>query len=130
MENNDALIEKLKLIRKLNEGLWGWPEEKEHLQQAEDILKELISEFPENTLVMTNMGALRCDQGKYKEAIVFLKKAESIGSADRNLYLNIAIAMLNISAQTMANAKIYFKKAEGFKADKLSLAAYFDPQGY
>ncbi|MBB5644746.1 hypothetical protein [Pedobacter cryoconitis] len=59
-----------------------------------------------------------------------MKKAESIGSADRNLYLNIAIAMLNISAQTRANAKVWFKKAEGLEADELSLVAYFDPQGY
>ncbi|MBB5619457.1 hypothetical protein HDE69_000493 [Pedobacter cryoconitis] len=59
-----------------------------------------------------------------------MKKAESIGSADRNLYLNIAIAMLNISAQTRANAKAWFKKAEGFEVNELSLVAYFDPQGY
>lgn len=114
----------------MNAGLWGWPNEKVQLKEAEDLLITLVSDFPENTLVLTNIGALKCDQGKYEEAIVFLKKAESIGSADRNLYLNIAIAMLNISAQTRANAKALFKKAESFKADELSLVAYFDPQGY
>lgn len=127
---NKSLIEKLKLIRKLNEGLWGWPNEKVQLKEAENLLTDLVSDFPENTLVLTNIGALKCDQGKYEEAIVFLKKAESIGSADHNLYLNMAIAMLNISDQTRANAKAWFKKAEGFEVNELSLVAYFDPQGY
>lgn len=127
---NKSLIEKFKLIRKLNAGLWGWPDEKVQMKEAEDLLTDLVADFPENTLALTNIGALKCDQGKYEEAIVFLKKAESIGSAERNLYLNIAIAMLNISAQTRANAKVWFKKAEGLEADELSLVAYFDPQGY
>ncbi|AMP99046.1 hypothetical protein AY601_2145 [Pedobacter cryoconitis] len=131
MENTaDSLVERLKLIKKLNGNLWGWPNEKVQLKQAGDVLATLIADFPENTSVLINMGALQVDQGKYKEAMTFLKKAESIGSADRNLYLNIAIAMLNISAQTRADAHLWFKKAEAFQADELTIAAYFDPQGY
>lgn len=131
MENNtDSLVEKLKLIKKLNGNLWGWPNEKVQLKEAGALLAALIADFPENTLVLINMGALLVDQGKYEQAMTFLKKAESIGPADRNLYLNIAIAMLNISVQTRANAQAYFKKAEAFGADELTIAAYFDPHGY
>ncbi|RAJ29154.1 tetratricopeptide repeat protein [Pedobacter cryoconitis] len=100
------------------------------MEEAEHILTGLVSEFPENTLVLTNIGALRCDQGDYEEAMVFFKKAESIGSADRNLYLNIGIALLNISAKTSADAQNYFKKAEGFEADEWTVMAYFDPQAH
>lgn len=32
---NKSLIKKLKLIRKLNAGLWGWPNEKVQLKKAE-----------------------------------------------------------------------------------------------
>lgn len=131
MENNaDFLVEKLKLIKELNANLWGWPNEQVQLKEAGDLLADLITDFPENTSVLINIGALRIDQGKYKEAMTFLKKAESIGSADRNLYLNIAIAMLNISAQTRVNAQVWFKTAETFWADDLTITAYFDPQGY
>jgi Tfp pilus assembly protein PilF len=126
----DLLNQKLKLIKKLNDGLWGYPNESGHLEKAEDILTDLLLRFPENTLVLTNMGALLCDQGKYEEAMIHLEKAECIGTSDRNLYLNIGVAMMNISAQTRKKAPDYFKKAKDFDEAEFSLAAYFDPQGY
>ncbi|MGY0034866.1 hypothetical protein [Pedobacter sp. NJ-S-72] len=133
MENSAAdrmLNQKLELIKELNDGLWGYPNSSVHLKQAEDILTDLLLSFPENTLVLTNIGMLLCDQGKYEEALMHLKKAELIGTFDKNLYLNIGIAMMNISAETRERAPDYFKKAKDLDDAELSIVAYFDPQGY
>jgi hypothetical protein len=68
----DILNQKLGLIKKLNDGLWGYPNELVHLGKAENILIGLLFSFPENTLLLTNQGALLCDQGRYEEAMVYL----------------------------------------------------------
>jgi len=124
------LNQKLKLVKELNEGLWGYPNESVHLDKAEGLLTDLLLHFPENTLVLINIGALLCDQGKYKEAMVHLKKAEQLGTPDKNLYLNIGIAMMNISVRMHKKALDYFNKAKDLDAAEFSIAAYFDPQGY
>ncbi|QNK64753.1 hypothetical protein H7F33_09855 [Pedobacter sp. PAMC26386] len=58
-----------------------------------------------------------------------MKNAEENGSTDKNLYMNLGIALMNILGQTDA-ALCYFEKAKYFDPDILSFTAYFDPQGY
>ena len=102
---------------------------KTNLNLAETALRKLIMKHPKNTFVLTNLGAILSDQGKHQDALIILKTAESLGSEDSNLFLNIAIAKMSIEKQR-PSAKGYFDKANKFKASNLTIKAYFDPHAH
>ncbi len=101
----------------------------ENYRTIEQILNKLHSVYPNDVRVLTNLGAIFSDNGKYEDALTELLKAEKLGSKDANLYRNIGIVKMNICSERN-NAKQYFAKAHKLNADKLTIEAYFDPQGY
>lgn len=122
---------RLEEVLLLNKELWGYPET-ENLNKAEKILRTLLLNHPENTLVMTSLGAVLCDAGKYDEALSYLERAERLGADDRNLFENIGIVWMNKSdgQSDKKKALSYFKKLSALQANKLSIKAWFDPHGY
>jgi Tfp pilus assembly protein PilF len=123
--------ERLAEVVLLNRELWGYPE-KENLSKAERILRALLLNYPENTLVMTSLGAVLCDSGKYDEALRYLERAERLGAVDRNLFENMGIVWMNKAdgQSDKKKALSYFKKLSVLQANKLSIKAWFDPHGY
>ena len=107
-----------------NQELW-----EKNLDEGIEILEKLLNEKPGNTQVITSLGALISDRGRHREALAVLKKAEG-KTSDANLYFNIGVAMMNISAQTRENARAYFLKAGKMEADPLTIQAYIDFMGY
>jgi Flp pilus assembly protein TadD len=97
--------------------------------KATRMLKSMLAERPDDTRALTCLGAIYSDQGRHREALEILRKAARLGSTDRNLYMNIAIAMMNLESQR-SGAMRYFRKAGTLSADRLTFEAYFDPQGH
>jgi Flp pilus assembly protein TadD len=93
---------------------------------AEQLLREAATKQQANTLVLTCLGAVLCDQAKYKEAADVLASAAKLGSNDRNTYFNLGVALLNVA--THEEAMTAFSKAKQLVADGASWEAYFDPQ--
>jgi tetratricopeptide (TPR) repeat protein len=120
----------LKIVVQLYSEIWSdsnkW---KQNHLKIEKYLTELLSVYPNDTRVLTNLGASLSDNGKHKDALSKLLKAEKLKSKDANLYRNIGIVKMNIESERQ-NAKEYFAMADKLESDKLTIEAYFDPQGY
>ena len=56
--------------------------------EAESLLRTAVAAEPENIDLLTCLGAVLCDSGKYKEAIIVLNTAIGLGSTDRHTYFN------------------------------------------
>ena len=132
MEAIDKKIQqKLEEVILLSQELWGYPDRaEENLSKAEEILRTLLLADPDNTIIMTSLAAVLCDRGRYDEALNHLKSAEKLGSDDRHLFENIGIVLMNKPDGKKAEALKYFEKAAQLSANKLSITAWFDPQGH
>lgn len=126
-ENPDSI---LSIVVQLYKEAWAksnkW--EQNH-SKIEKHLTGLLSENPNDTRALINLGAILSDNGKHKDALTELLKAEKLQSEDANLYKNIGIAKMNIESERQ-NAKEYFAIANKLEPDKLTIEAYFDPQGH
>jgi tetratricopeptide (TPR) repeat protein len=120
----------LKIVVKLYKEIWTdskkW--KKNHLK-IEQYLTKLLTVYPNDTRVLTNLGAILSDNGKHEDALTELLKAEKLESKDANLYRNIGITKMNIESERK-NAKEYFSIATKLESNELTIEAYFDPQGY
>ncbi len=120
----------LKIVVELYKEIWidskKW---KENHKKIEQYLTELLTLNPNNTKALTNLGAILSANGKHKNALIELQKAEKLNSKDANLYRNIGIAKMNIESERK-NAKQYFEISKTMVSDELTIEAYFDPQGH
>lgn len=120
----------LKIVVELYKEIWTDSKKwKQNHQKIEQYLTELLTLNPNNTKALTNLGAILSDNGKHKNALTELKKAEKLNSKDANLYRNIGIVKMNIESERK-NAKQYFEIAKTMVSDELTIEAYFDPQGH
>lgn len=94
------------------------------------LLHEALAIDPDSVVSLINLGAALSDIGKHRQALDVLRRAKTIGSDDRNLYFNIGVAMMNISASTRGRAGTFFKKAGDLKPSPHTLEAYFDAHGH
>jgi len=92
-------------------------------------LKEILSIEPENTSALINLGAVLSDSGENENALAVLKIAFSLGSEDKNLYINLAIVMIDLGMHAEEYHE-YLEISENFSEDPLTFKAYFDPQSY
>lgn len=108
---------------------YGNPDKwEENLQLAEAGLREALEARPQDSELLTCLGAVLCDQGQFAEAQAVLSKAMQCGSLDRNTYFNLAVALLNTA--THAKAKLMFGKSNTLVASKRTWQAYFDPMAH
>lgn len=95
------------------------------IKELDDIL--LIE--PENTAALINLGAIYSDMGENETAISYFKKALKLGSEDKNLYINIAIVMVDMGMHAEEYHE-YLEIAEDKTEDPLTFKAHFDPQSH
>lgn len=122
--------ESLKQIKNLRPKLFSnTPNREEIKHEIDSIIEHLYNVSPNNTQVLIVYGAILCDNGLPYEALEILKTALKLGSNDRNLFRNIAIAKMNLK-EHRHQAKEYFDKANNYQPDQLTFEAYFDPQAH
>ena len=120
----------LKIVVELYKEIWTDSKKwKQNHHKIEQYLTELLTIYPNDSRALTNLGAILSDNGKHKDALTELQKAEKLETKDANLYRNIGIAKMNIESEKQ-NAKEYFEIANKLVSDKLTIEAYFDPHGY
>lgn len=100
----------------------------ENLQLAEAGLRKELEARPQDSELLTCLGAVLCDQGRFAEAQAVLGKAIQCGSLDRNTYFNLAVALLNTATHTQA--KVMFGKSNTLAASERTWQAYFDPMAH
>ena len=101
-----------------------------HMAAAEAVLRSAWQAAPQadrqNTALITCLGAVLCDQGKYREAVNVLETALKLGSTDSHTHYNLGVALAGLAKPRKAMAQ--FGKAQGLAASSLTWTAYFDPQ--
>ncbi|MGK5042560.1 tetratricopeptide repeat protein [Janthinobacterium sp. GB1R12] len=97
-----------------------------HMAAAEAVLRSALQAAPQDTALITCLGAVLCDQGKYKEAVIVLETALKLGSADSHTHYNLGVALAGLAKPRKAIAQ--FGKAQGLAPSSLTWTAYFDPQ--
>lgn len=110
-----------------------WDNEEEHWDEINELLIKELDEIlliePENTVALVDLGTIYSDLGENEQAIYYLKQALKLGSEDKNLYINIAIVMVDMGMHAEEFHE-YLEIAEDKEEDPLTFKAYFDPQSY
>lgn len=97
-----------------------------HMAAAEAVLRSALQAVPHDTALITCLGAVLCDRGKYREAVNVLETALKLGSADSHTHYNLGVALAGLAKPRKAMAQ--FGKAQGLAPSSLTWTAYFDPQ--
>lgn len=97
-----------------------------NMAAAEALLTKAMSEAPEDIDILTGLGAVLCDQAKYRHAADVLERAVRLGSTDSNTHYNLGVAW--VGCATGKKAAAAFDRARGFSASPDTWTAYFDPQ--
>lgn len=123
MDTRDAIATSKSLMQELHGDTSRWDE---NMAAAEAMLRRALALSPQDTELLTCLGAVLCDQGKGQAALVLLEKAVKLGSGDSHTHYNLGVALLGHAQPGKARAA--FKKAQGYPASALTWQAYFDPQ--
>lgn len=105
-----------------------------HMAAAEAVLRSALPAARrtdpqanrQDAALLTCLGAVLCDQGKYREAVNVLETALTLGSTDGHTHYNLGVALAGLAKPRKAMAQ--FGKAQGLAASSLTWTAYFDPQ--
>lgn len=101
-----------------------------HMAAAEAVLRSALpadrQANRQDTALLTCLGAVLCDQGKYREAVNVLETALTLGSTDSHTHYNLGVALAGLAKPRKAMAQ--FGKAQDLAASSLTWTAYFDPQ--
>jgi tetratricopeptide (TPR) repeat protein len=110
-----------------------WDNDEEHWDEINELLIKELDEIlliePENTVALVDLGTIYSDLGENEQAMYYLKQALKLGSEDKNLYINIAIVMVDMGMHAEEFHE-YLEIAEDKEEDPLTFKAYFDPQSY
>ncbi|WP_244667662.1 tetratricopeptide repeat protein [Xanthomonas sp. D-109] len=96
------------------------------LMQAESLLLAAMAVAPEDAALLTGLGAVQCDLGRYAEAVDALQRAVRLQSDDRHTYFNLGVALLNRGDGAQAMQR--FRQAATRAGSAATWEAYFDPQ--
>ncbi|MCE3076839.1 tetratricopeptide repeat protein [Chryseobacterium gwangjuense] len=125
------ITQRLQNVKKLQSKRWD--NEEEHWDEITELLIKELDEIlliePKNTAALINIGAIYSDLGENETAIYYLKQALQLGSEDKNLYINLAIVMVDMGMHVEEYHE-YLEIAEDKKEDPLTFKAYFDPQSH
>ncbi|MGU3376275.1 hypothetical protein [Chryseobacterium sp. M5A1_1a] len=122
--------QRLENVKKLQAKRW---QNEDHWDTLNDLLVKELDEIlliePENTSALINIGAVYSDMGENEKALYYLKMALSLGSEDKNLFVNLAIVMIYMEKH-QAEYLEYLEDAEEKIENPLTFKAYFDPQSH
>lgn len=125
------ITQRLQNIKKLQAKRWD--NEEEYWDEINDLLIKELEEIlviePKNTVALIDLGTIYADLGENETAIYHLKQALSLGSEDKNLYINLAIVMVDMGMHAEEYHE-YLEIAEDKKEDPLTFKAYFDPHSH
>lgn len=96
------------------------------LMQAESLLLAALAAAPDDAALLTGLGALQCDLGRYADAVDALQRAVRLQSDDRHTYFNLGVALLNSGDGAQAMQR--FGQAATLVGLAATWEAYFDPQ--
>jgi len=126
----NSISQRLENVKKLQAKRW---QNEDHWDTLNDLLIKELDEIlliePENTSALINIGAIYSDMGENEKALHYLKKALSLGSEDKNLFVNLAIVMIYMEKH-QAEYLEYLEEAEDKIENHLTFKAYFDPQSH
>ena len=94
--------------------------------RAQEIIRGVLEESPNDVLALTCLGALLSDQGQYVLAEKYLSRAMGLGSQDGNTFYNLAVVTAHTG--TEEEAVRLFEEAGKREASEYTWDAYFDPQ--
>ena len=97
-----------------------------HMAAAEAVLRSALQADRQDAALLTCLGAVLCDQGKYREAVNVLETALTLGSTDSHTHYNLGVALAGLAKPRKAMAQ--FGKAQDLAASSLTWTAYFDQQ--
>lgn len=97
-----------------------------HMAGAEAMLSNALQAAPQDTAMLTCLGAVLCDHGKYQEAVNVLETALKLGATDSNTHYNLGVALAGLAKPR--KAMVHFGKAQGLDAFAKTWTAYFAPQ--
>lgn len=121
-------IHRLQNVKKLQAKRW---ENEDHWDAINDLLikelDEILALEPENTSALINIGAIYSDMGEDEQALKYLYQALNLGSADKNLFINLAIVMTYMGKHSEEYHE-FLEIAEDKTEDPLTFKAHFDPQ--
>ena len=123
MDTRDAIAASKSLMQELHGDTSRWDE---NMAAAEAMLRHALALSPQDTELLTCLGAVLCDQGKGQAALVLLEKAVTHGSSDSHTHYNLGVALLRQAHA--GKARKAFKQAQRYSASALTWQAYFDPQ--
>jgi tetratricopeptide (TPR) repeat protein len=127
----NTISKRLENIKKLQAKRWD--NEEEHWDEINELLinelEEILRIEPENTVALIDLGTIYSDLGENEKAIYHLKQALNLGSEDKNLYINLAIVMVDMGMHAEEYHE-YLEIAEDKEENPLTFKAYFDPQSY
>lgn len=126
----NTITKRLENIKKLQAKRW---ENEDHWDEINDLLikelEEILLTEPQNTSALINIGAIYSDMGENEKAIHYLKTVLNLGSEDKNLFVNLAIVMVDLGMHAEEYHE-YLEMAEDKDEGPLTFKAYFDPQSY
>ncbi|KMQ67853.1 hypothetical protein ACM39_10955 [Chryseobacterium sp. FH2] len=126
----NTITQRLENVKKLQAKRW---ENEDHWDTLNDLLIKELDEIlliePENTSALINIGAIYSDMGENETALRYLKTALSLGSDDKNLFINLAIVMIYMEKHQEEYLE-YLEEAEDKTENSLTFKAYFDPQSH
>lgn len=126
----NSIPQRLENVKKLQAKRW---QNEDHWDTLNDLLIKELDEIlliePENTSALINIGAIYSDMGENEKALYYLKMALSLGSEDKNLFVNLAIVMIYMEKH-QAEYLEYLEEAEEKVENPLTFKAYFDPQSH
>lgn len=121
-------VQRLENVKKLQAKRW---ENEDHWDTLNDLLVKELDEIlliePENTSALTNIGAIYSDMGENETALEYLKKALSLGSEDKNLFVNLTIVMIYMEKHQSEYLE-YLEDVEEKVENPLTFKAHFEPQ--
>ena len=100
---------------------------KSNYEEAAAILESLLENDCDNAAALVNLGVALSDQGLYKRALEFYRRAESLDWTDGNLQHNIGVVLVNLRDESAGR---YFQRSAIQANHPATLRAYFDPQAH
>lgn len=123
---NDQASDSVTSARALWKLAWRSPMSYEPLREARAILENSLKTDQNDVVALTCLGAVLCDLHLYAQARENLGRAVRLGSADRNTFFNLYVAMLD--SETMEDARAALDQGAHLERNPVTWEAYFDAQ--